>query len=165
MPRVVGAAAELLAPRVARYLFVSSVSVYADASRAGLDEDAPTARLDDPATEEVPKNYGALKAACEAAVDARFGNRATHVRPGLIVGPFDSTDRFGYWVARFAHPHLLGDRGPQAVVPAPPARRSRSSTRVISRAGCSISLERDVGGTFNAVSPPRRWTMGDWSTR
>ena len=56
-----------------------------------------------PATEEVMKHYGALKAACEVEVRAAFGNSAIIVRPGLIVGPHDSTDRFGYWVARFRH--------------------------------------------------------------
>jgi 2'-hydroxyisoflavone reductase len=122
VPRVVAASVELLAPHIGRYLFVSSLSVYALADRAGLDETAELAALDDPATEDVLAHYGALKAACEAAVSHRLGMRATHVRPGLIVGPLDATDRFGYWVARFVHPRLLGDRAARAVVPAPRER-------------------------------------------
>lgn len=161
VPRVVEASATLLAPRVARYLFVSSLSVLAKVDRPGLDETAPLAALDDPESEDVAKHYGALKAACEAAVARAFGERATLVRPGLIVGPFDATDRFGYWTARFVHPHLLGDRGPHAVVPAP---RERPIQLIDARdlAAWMVELcERDVGGRFNAASPALRWTFGD----
>jgi 2'-hydroxyisoflavone reductase len=161
LPRVVAASAALLARRVQRYVFVSSVSVYADASRPGVDEDAPAAALDDPASEDVPKHYGALKAACEAVVRERFATRATIVRPGLIVGPHDPTDRFAYWPARFVHPRLLGDRAPQAVVPAP---RERPIQVIDARdlAAWMVALaERDVAGTFNATSPAERWSFGD----
>jgi 2'-hydroxyisoflavone reductase len=161
VPRVVGASATLLAPRVRRYVFVSSLSVLAKPDRPGLDESAPVATLDDPATEDVLPHYGGLKAACETAVRDALDARATIVRPGLIVGPFDATDRFGYWVARFVHPHLLGDRPPRAVVPAP---RERPVQFVDARdlAAWMVDLcERDVGGTFNACSPAGEWTMGD----
>lgn len=161
VPRVVGASADLLAARVARYLFVSSVSVYADSSTPGVDEDAAVATLDDPATEEILKHYGALKAACEAAVGARFGARATVVRPGLIVGPYDATDRFGYWVARFVHPALLGDRPAGAVIPAPPAAPIQVIDARDLAAWMLDLVERDVGGTFNATSPAGQWTTGD----
>ena len=161
VPRVVAAGAALLAERVARYLFVSSVSVYARSDRPGLDETAAIAALDDPATEAIVLHYGALKAACEAAVTARFGTRATHVRPGLIAGPFDATDRFGYWVARFLHPALLGLRPPQAVVPAPCARPVQFIDARDLAAWMVALLERDVAGTFNACSAAGRWTFGD----
>jgi nucleoside-diphosphate-sugar epimerase len=161
VPRIVGASADALASRVARYLFVSSVSVYADSSTPGVDESAPVATLDDPATEEILKHYGALKAACEAALTERFGARATHVRPGLIVGPFDATDRFGYWVARFIHPQLLGERAERAVVPAPPAQPMQVVDARDLAAWILDLVERDVGGTFNAVSPAGQWTLGD----
>jgi len=161
VPRVVGASATRLAPRVRRYVFVSSLSVIAKPDRPGLDESAPVATIDDPATEDVLPNYGALKAACEAVVRDAFGARATIVRPGLIVGPHDATDRFGYWVARFVHSRLLGDRPPRAVVPAP---RERPLQFVDARdlAAWLLDLcEHDVGGTFNACSPAGQWTMGD----
>jgi 2'-hydroxyisoflavone reductase len=161
VPRVVGASAALVAPRVRRYVFVSSLSVLAKADRPGLDESAPVATLDDPATEDVLPNYGGLKAACEAVVNETLGGRATIVRPGLIVGPHDVTDRFGYWVARFVHPRLLGDRLPRAVVPAP---RERPVQFIDARDLAAFLLdlcERDVGGTFNACSPAGQWTMGD----
>src|SRR3954462_7541124 len=85
VPRVVEASARLLASRVARYIFVSSMSVYAKTERPQMDERTPVAELADPATEQVMEHYGALKAACELAVGRIYGTRATHVRPGLIV--------------------------------------------------------------------------------
>jgi 2'-hydroxyisoflavone reductase len=161
VPRVVGASATLLARRVRRYVFVSSLSVMAKPDRPGLDESAPVAALGDPATEDVLPNYGALKAACEAVVRDAYGDRATVVRPGLIVGPFDGTDRFGYWVARFVHPRLLGDRLPRAVVPAPRERPVQFIDARDLGAWLVDVCERDVGGTFNACSPAGHWTMGD----
>jgi 2'-hydroxyisoflavone reductase len=161
VPRVVDAAAALLEGRVQRYLFVSSVSVYADTSRAGLDEAGAVLQLEDASVEDVPKHYGALKAACEAAVHARFGERATIVRPGLIVGPHDPTDRFGYWPARFVHSHLLGDRPPQAVVPAPPERPIQVIDARDLATWMVDLVERDVAGTFNACSPAGQWTFAD----
>lgn len=161
VPRVVGVSATLLAPRVRRYVFVSSLSVIAKPDRPGLDESAPVATLDDPATEDVLPNYGGLKAACEASVRDACGDRAAIVRPGLIVGPHDATDRFGYWVARLVHPWLLGDRPPRAVVPAP---RERPVQFVDARdlAAWLLDLcEQGTGGTYNACSPAGQWTMGD----
>jgi len=161
VPRVVGASAALLAPRVARYLFVSSLSVYAHPDRPGLDETAQVATLADASSEEILAHYGALKAACEAAVTQCFGARATCVRPGLIVGPFDATDRFGYWVARFLHPALLGARPARAVVPAPRERPVQFIDARDLAAWIVGLLEGDIGGTFNAGSPMGQWTMGD----
>ena len=161
VPRVVQASVELLAARVARYLFVSSISVYAKLDRPDLDEDAPLAALPTPDSEDVPKDYGALKAACEATVARTFGPRATLVRPGLIVGPHDPTDRFGYWPARFVHPQLLGDRGAHAVAPAPPERPIQLIDARDLAAFVLDLVEQGVGGTFNATSPARHWTFGD----
>lgn len=161
VPRVVRASAQLLAPRVGRYLFVSSISVFTDASRPGLDESAPVGALADAANEEVGKHYGPLKAACETVVAEACGGRALNVRPGLIVGPYDPTDRFGYWVARFVHPHLLGARDAAAVVPFP---ESRPIQLIDARDLASFMLDLVAtggGGTYNATSPARQWTFAD----
>ena len=126
-----------------------------------MDERTPVATLAAPATEQVTEHYGALKAACEAAVERIYGARATQVRPGLIVGSFDPTDRFGYWVARFVHPRLLGERPSRAVVPAP---RERPLQFIDARDLAAWLLDlcaRDIAGTFNACSPAAQWTMGD----
>jgi 2'-hydroxyisoflavone reductase len=161
VPRVVEASARLLAARVSRYIFVSSMSVYAKTDRPNMGEDTPVAKLDDPATEQVMEHYGALKAACEQVVDRLYGRRATQVRPGLIVGPFDATDRFGYWVARFVHPRLLGERPARAVVPAP---SSRAVQFIDARDLASWLLDvahRNVGGVFNACSGAFQWRFDD----
>lgn len=159
VPRVVRASAAMLHGRVAQYLFVSSLSVYADGGGAGRDESAATGKLADPATEEVMKNYGPLKAVCEDEVRAAFGDTAIIVRPGLIVGPHDATDRFGYWVARFRHPALLGDRPATAMVPAP-AEAPMQLIDARDLATWMIDLiEAKAGGTYNACSPSEHWTM------
>ena len=160
VPRIVRQSAELLAPRVGRYLFVSSISVFTDASRPGLTEKDPVGALDDPDTEEIGKFYGPLKAACERVVSEVYGYRALNVRPGLIVGPHDPTDRFGYWVARFVHPQLLGDRAAQAVVPNPPARPIQLIDARDLAAFMLELLDKGLEGTHNATSPAGQWTMG-----
>ena len=101
VPRITKAACELLADRVGAYALVSSVSVYPDLATKGIDESAPVGRLEDPTVEEITNTtFGPLKALCEEAAEAVFQERAMVVRPGLIVGPRDNTDRFTYWPAR-----------------------------------------------------------------
>ena len=154
------AGVEALAGRVGRYAFVSSLSVYADASRPGLDETAPVATLDDPLSEDIAAHYGALKARCEEEVRAGFGERALVVRPGLIVGPHDPTDRFAYWVARFLRPELLGTRADAAVVPAPRERPVQFIDARDLAAWILEAVEEGIAGTFDACSPAGTWTMG-----
>jgi 2'-hydroxyisoflavone reductase len=160
VPRVVRASAAMLRGRVGQYLFVSSMSVYVDASRPGVDESSPVATLDEPATEDIAKNYGALKACCEDEIRGAFGGGALVVRPGLIVGPHDATDRFGYWVARFRRPVLLGDRPAVAAVPAP-ATRPVQFIDARDLASWIVDLvEARASGMFNACSPAGLWTFG-----
>src|ERR1700691_3488569 len=102
VPRHVRLSAELLAPTVAQYVFISSISVYDDLAQP-RDEGSPVATIDDPAVEKVDQHtYGPLKALCEQAAQRAFPGRCTVIRPGLIVGPHDYTDRFTYWPARAA---------------------------------------------------------------
>lgn len=161
VPRIVDASCELLRERARRYVFVSSLSVYADTSPPGLAEDAHREALADPSTEDVAAHYGALKAACEDRVLAHYGEGATIVRPGLIVGPYDPTDRFAYWVARFTQPEVLGERDEEAAVPAPPERPIQLIDARDLAAWMVMLAEGDVGGTYNAVSPAGHWTMND----
>lgn len=153
IPAVVRASAELLADKVGRYLFISSVSVYA--SLAGVnDEDSPLAELGDlPADALAPdfSNYGPLKALCEAAVSDVFGERAVNVRPGLIVGAWDQTGRFTYW------PHRVA-RGGEVLAPAPPERAVQFiDVRDLARFLVDL-LERSGPGTYNATHPGRPWS-------
>lgn len=161
VPRVVRASAELLDRRVKRYVFVSSISVFTDTSRVGIDERDPVGALADPLTEEVGKFYGPLKAACEQVVTQVLGPRALNVRPGLIVGPHDPTDRFGYWAARFVHPALLGARSPEAVMPAPAERPIQLVDARDLAAFILALLDKGLEGTYNATSPSGQWTFGD----
>jgi 2'-hydroxyisoflavone reductase len=160
VPRCVKAAAETLAGRIGHYTFVSSLSVYADASRPGIDETAPVATLEDPSSEDVKAHYGALKACCEEEIRAVFRARSLVVRPGLIVGPFDPTDRFAYWVARFLRPGLLGARGEAALVPGPRDRPVQFIDARDLAAWILDGVEAGRAGTFNACSPEGMWTMG-----
>jgi 2'-hydroxyisoflavone reductase len=104
VPRVVRASATTLACSAGHYTFVSSLSVHPDGTPAGYDETAPVGVIDDPDNEVIDeRTYGPLKALCESEVERSFPERALIVRPGLIVGPHDPTDRFTYWPRRVAH--------------------------------------------------------------
>ena len=145
VPRIVRASAELLAPHVGRYLFVSSISVYAD-SPAPLDEGSKVATMPDETSEEVRRWYGPLKALCERAAERALPGRALSVRPGLIVGPGDPTDRFTYWPARF-------DRGGEVLAPGD-GRDPVQLVDVRDLAAWMVkALEDGLAGTFNAVGP------------
>ena len=84
--------------KVKQYVFISTISVYASFSQAGITEASPLARMDeDPDSEDVNKWYGALKVRCEEQSEKALPGRVTRVRCGLIIGPGDKTDRFTYW--------------------------------------------------------------------
>lgn len=103
IPRQVGATARLLAEAVEHYTFISSISVYADEPPIppGMDESGALRTLEDETVEEVNgETYGGLKVLCEQAAEAAMPGRVLHVRSGLIVGPYDPTDRFTYWPVR-----------------------------------------------------------------
>ena len=103
VPRLVHDSAAALAETVDHYTFISTLSVFADFRTPGMDESAPLGTLPDPATEEVTgETYGPLKALCEAAAEAALPGRVLTIRPGLLVGPGDPTDRFTYWPRRVA---------------------------------------------------------------
>jgi 2'-hydroxyisoflavone reductase len=155
LPQVVSISVHALRDSVRRYLFVSSISVYESFAQPGQDERAPVSPPPNPLPDAMTwDHYGALKAACEATVRGTFAERALVVRPGLIVGPYDGTDRFTYWPHRVA----LGGRV------AAPARASFPVQFIDVRdlAQWMVALlERDVGGVFNATSPPGTITLGD----
>jgi 2'-hydroxyisoflavone reductase len=146
VPRVVRMSAELLAPSVSQYVFISSISVYRDDLAPGSDESAPLATMPDPASEEVKEHYGALKALCEGAAEKAMPGRTTVVRPGLIVGPGDPTDRFTYWPARIA-------RGGDVLAPGD-GKDPAQVVDVRDLAAWLVALvEREDHGTYNATGP------------
>ena len=86
-PKQVAASAGLLS-KSKQYVFISSISVFSDLSKPGVDETRPVGELKDPNADKITEgNYGPLKAACERAAEAAMPGRVTNVRPGLIVGP------------------------------------------------------------------------------
>jgi 2'-hydroxyisoflavone reductase len=149
VPRIVGAGARLLAASVPHYVFVSSISVYASFAEV-VDESARLATLSEPGSESVERDYGALKALCEAAVEEAFPGRSTAVRAGLIVGPHDPTGRFTYW------PHRIA-RGGDLLVPGPAWRQLQLVDVRDLAAWIVTAAEERLTGPFNATGPT---TMG-----
>lgn len=116
VPRLVGDSAKALTDSTGHYTFVSTISVYKDDTKRGMNEEDEVGTLEDPTTEEITElTYGPLKALCETAAEEAMPGRVLNLRPGLIVGPYDSTDRFSYWVDRVA-------RGGDMLCPNPPHR-------------------------------------------
>jgi 2'-hydroxyisoflavone reductase len=153
VPRIVRLSAELLADAVAQYVFVSSVSVYASFAKPNT-EGSPLAHIADASIEKVDgETYGALKALSELAADKAMPGRVTVVRPGLIVGPEDNTDRFTYWPARFA-------RGGEVLAPNTPDDGIQIIDVRDLAAFMLLAIEQRKLGTYNVVSAPGQFTMG-----
>lgn len=155
-PKHVKLSAELLAPNVRQYVFISTVSVY-EMRRGGgkIDENAPVGTLPDPTVESrAPEAYGPLKAYCEQAAEAAMPGRVANIRPGLIVGPEDPTDRFTYWPARL-------DRGGEVLCPAP----GETGIQYIDARDLAefiiSTIENGHVGVYNAVGPAHRHTIAD----
>ena len=167
LPRTVKASAEALVNSIDRYVFISSQSVYADLSTSGVDETAPLATVTSEQLEEANaidssrpsgmtygKMYGGLKVLCEQVAEETLPNRVLTIRPGLIVGPDDYTDRFTYWVVRVA-------RGGEVLAPGRPERfvqfiDVRDLTEWIVR-----MIEQGGTGIYNANGSANALTMGD----
>jgi 2'-hydroxyisoflavone reductase len=165
LPRAVRAAAQTLGDAVDRYVFISSVSVYADVSAPGVDETAPVKTL---TTEQLERAnametagepsyaelYGGLKALCERAAEEVMPGRVLVIRPGLIVGPYDYTDRFTYWVARVA-------RGGEVLAPGRAARPVQFIDGRDLAEWLIRMVEERAAGVYNATGLPGSVTMQD----
>lgn len=168
-PDVARRSAELLRDTVQHYTFISTVSVYRDFAQLEMTEQAAVGALSDEdvvvietaerAGEGVPAEaYGPLKARCEGVVEEAFANRSLIVRPGLVVGPYDYTDRLTYWVRRIG----LAGRGQSRVVLAP-GRRERRVQFIDARDLARWTVQATVAaltGTFNATGPDHPLTFG-----
>lgn len=168
LAHVVQRTAEFLRGRVGHYTFVSSISVYADFSKPGMDERTPVASLTPEQWKAVetidasePTNtpaflelYGPLKAECERVVQEAFPDRAAIPRPGLIVGPYDYMDRFPYWVSRVAD-------GGTVLAPGRPARPVQLiDARDLAEWMVRLA-EGALPGLFNAAGPERPIAMSE----
>jgi 2'-hydroxyisoflavone reductase len=153
-PRQVSASARLLAPNCDRYIFISSISVYADNSKENQKETAAVGTIADPTVEKITEeSYGPLKALCEQAAQAAFRGRATIVRPGYIVGPDDPSGRFTYWPVRI-------DRGGEVLAPGTPADPVQIIDVRDLGAWLITLVENRKVGVFNATGPLQRLGWG-----
>jgi len=152
VPRITKLSAELLAPSVKQYVNISTISVYPKDDVPGADETAPLATIADPTNEDVKKNYGALKALCEAAAEAALPGRVTNIRPGLIIGPGDPTGRFTHWPTRMAE-------GGEVLCPGDGSTPTQWVDGRDLGAWIVKVIEDGTVGIFNALGPERRITM------
>src|ERR1700719_2650407 len=161
LPAWVRDAAQILKGNVDRYVFISTISVYTDTSK-GVDESAPVAKYEGPdafkeTLEAVKasgyKTYGPLKASSEKEVEKWFPEQALIIRPGLIVGPRDPTDRFTYWPVRIAHSgEVLAPGTPNDPVQFIDARDLAEWT-------IRMAENRETG-VYNATGPAKPLTIG-----
>ncbi|WP_373232200.1 NAD-dependent epimerase/dehydratase family protein [Cohnella sp.] len=152
LPRIVRDSVSLLADATDHYTFISSISVYRDFLEAGAHEQSPAEELEDPITEDISSAYGGLKALCEHEVMVRMPDRALVIRPGLIVGPQDPTDRFTYWPTRL-------NKGGTVLAPGHP-EASIQMIDVRDLADWTIRMvEARNTGVYNATGPDYPLTM------
>src|SRR5438477_4934110 len=161
LPGWVRDAAQILKGNVERYVFISTISVYADTGQ-GVDETAPLAKYDgpDPYKETIEavkasgyKTYGPLKALSEKEVEKWCPGKASIIRPGLIVGPRDETDRFTYWPVRI-------DRGGEVVTPGKPSDPVQFiDARDLAEWTIRMAENRETG-IYNATGPAKAFGIG-----
>ena len=162
LPVWVRDAAQILKGNVDRYVFISTISVYSDVSKPGVDEMGPLAKYEGAdAMKETPETlrasnyglYGPLKVLSEKEAEKWFPGKALIIRPGLIVGPGDETDRFTYWPVRVA-------RGGEVLAPGD----GNDPVQFIDArdlAEWTIRMvEQGATGTYNATGPKQKLTMG-----
>ncbi len=155
LPRLVNASAQMFQGAAAHYVYISTLSVYADFSRDGQTEDAPLATIQDPTVEVIDEEtYGALKALCERAVSEHFPNRATMLRLGYVVGPHDHTDRWTYWVRR-------ASQGGEMLVPGTSGLPVQFiDARDVAAFALHVT-EQNITGIFNTCGPASPITWDD----
>ena len=167
-PAWVRNAAQYLAGNTKHYIFISTTSVYADQSQIGINESSPTVPMPeglDPyqpdqrnerqlSASSNPANYGAFKARAEQEVAMQYPGMNTVIRPCLIVGPLDRTDRFTYWPARI-------DKGGEVLAPDKPEDPNQFiDSRDLAEWTIRVAEARELG-TFNAIGPEKPSTIGE----
>ncbi len=152
LPRQIRATAERLRASIGHYTFVSSGSVYPLDGPKG--EDCPVLQLEDAASEDIARDYGPLKAACERTAVEEYGaGRVLTVRSGLIAGPWDPTNRFTYWPLRVA-------RGGEVLAPSGPDYGVQFIDARDQAEWILACAERGLSGTFNCTGPEQPLPLG-----
>lgn len=154
LPRLVRLSAEVLQENVSRYVFISTISVFENFRKIGINESDPLGKLEDETVEEITgETYGPLKALCERVVRGSYGERALIVRPGLVVGPHDPTDRFTYWPVRVRRGgEVLAPQKPEAPIQLIDARDLAEFIIKL--------IEENASGIYNATGPDYELTIG-----
>jgi 2'-hydroxyisoflavone reductase len=162
LPSWVRDAAQILKGNVERYVFISTISVYADTSKPGTNEGAPLAKYDGADAMKETKDtvvaskfalYGPLKALSEQEAGKWFPKQTLIIRPGLIVGPRDETDRFTYWPVRL-------DRGGEVLAPGDPGDPVQFiDGRDLAEWTIRMVEQRETG-IYNATGPEKRLGIG-----
>jgi 2'-hydroxyisoflavone reductase len=162
LPAWVRDAAQILKGNVERYVFISTISVYADTGQ-GVDETATLAKYDgpDPYKETIEavkasgyKTYGPLKALSEQEAEKWFPGKTLIIRPGLIVGPRDETDRFTYWPVRI-------DRGGDVLAPGNPGDPVQFIDARDLAEWTIRMVENHETGIYNATGPAKPLEIGN----
>ena len=154
-PRQVSATTELLQNAVGSYLFVSTMMVYADFKQSGLNEESEVGQLEDESVQTVNvKTYGPLKALCEREVRRILPTKHLILRPSIVVGPYDNTDRFTWWVHRVA-------QGGEMFAPGSPETPFQIIDARDLAAWAVRLLEKGQTGTFNAAGLQTPVTLGE----
>jgi 2'-hydroxyisoflavone reductase len=159
-PAWVRNAAKYLSGNTKHYIFISTTSVYRDESQIGIDEQSPTTPMPadlDPYTLD-PANagrfYGALKTRAEQEVEKQYPGINTIIRPCLIVGPLDRTDRFTYWPARI-------DKGGEVLAPDKPDDPCQFiDSRDLAEWTIRVAEAHELG-LFNAIGPAKPMTIAE----
>src|SRR5438477_1057561 len=162
LPAWVRDAAQNLKGNVDRYVFISTISVYDDLKNHGPNEDSPLKKYDgpDPYKETIEamkasgfKTYGPLKALSEKEAEKWFPGKTLIVRPGLIVGPRDESDRFTYWPVRI-------DRGDEVLAPGDPNDPVQFiDARDLAEWTIRMAENRETG-IYNATGPAKPLGIG-----
>jgi len=154
IPRWVRQAADAVKGRAKHFVFISTISTYAANDVPDADETAPLATTTETESEDARRLYGPLKALSEGEAKKAFGERTTIIRPGLIVGPGDLSDRFTYWPVRL-------ERGGEVLAPGTPS----DPTQIIDARDLSEFVihccESETMGTFNVTGPSATLTIAE----
>lgn len=154
IPRIVQQSASFLSGRCESYIFISTVSVYDGFNSPDIPEDYPLAQLEE-LSEDDPTGdaYGPLKALCEYEIQQNFDGKVLVLRPGLIVGPKDPTDRFTYWPWRVS-------LGGEVLVPSPPSTNLQFIDVRDLAAFIIKMVEKKEEGVYNVTGPKKPATFG-----
>lgn len=153
VPRVVDASLEALAGHYDHYTFISTISVYDDVGSTGPDESSPVGTLAEDTEDVTGETYGPLKALCEDRVRTETDGQALIVRPGLVVGPHDPTERFVRWIRRAAD-------ADEVLAPGDPQRQITFIDGRDLGDWVVQMLLAAASGTYNAIGPAHPLTMG-----